>query len=90
MLSEKDLQGKKFFKLAYMLKEGLLTNKKRGNLICLTNIKVVISKMIKVCYMAVAGKLYLVEQSRFNKRYYTLISEYNLKQYGIKDLSKVI
>jgi hypothetical protein len=38
-LSKKDLQNKKFFKLAHILKKGLLTNKKCDNLICLANIK---------------------------------------------------
>jgi hypothetical protein len=39
-------------------------------------------------YIAIVGKLYLVEQNKFNKGYYTFISKYNLKQYDIKDLQK--
>jgi hypothetical protein len=62
-----------------MLKKGLLTNKERNDLICLTNIKVAINKMIKVCCIAVVGKLYLIKQNKFNKWYCSFISKHNLK-----------
>ena len=88
-LSENDLQGKKFLKLANDLKEGSLSDAAQSNLIRLTNTKVKLNNIIQIQCMAVAGKLYMIEFNCFKEGYYTPVDEKTLKKENIKDYGSI-
>ncbi len=68
-LSEKDVRGTKFINLARQLRDDELDNEERGNLICLANTKISVTKMIKLRCMAVLGKAYVNEFKCFKEGY---------------------
>jgi hypothetical protein len=68
-LSKKDVHGTKFINLARQLRDDELDNKERGNLICLANTKISVTKMIELRYMAVLGKAYVNKFKRFKEGY---------------------
>jgi hypothetical protein len=47
-LNKKDIRSTKFINLARQLKDNELDNEERGNLICLANTKISVTKIIKL------------------------------------------